>query len=195
MKISLNNILMLLLITLGGVAGSVVVGLMLYGDGVFDTKGIGFSFLAFGLSGGIIFAFYHVRGLSEAITAAVVVSAIQFGAASTWITVLHSAIWSFGVNLPVIVLAFLFERKLAALKWARFLVVGIVYGAMFVLLSLVAAVLTGVEQMPAAEFQKNFFTGLLIGIGLGVGVQGGEAFMHSYEQHRSSIVTGSVKHG
>lgn len=187
MKLTLMNMFMLLLITLAGVAGSVVVGLMLYGNAVFDTKTVGFSFLAYGLSGGFIFAFYHVRGLSEAITVAVVVSAVQFAAATVWITVLNAAVWSFGVNLPVIVLAFLFERKLANLKWARFLVVGIVYGAMFVLLSLLTAILGGIEEMPAQVFRQNFFDGLLIGIGLGVGVQGGEAFMHSYEGHRAGM--------
>ena len=183
MKFTFKSILMLFLITLTGVVGSTVVGLMLYGDAVFNTKSMGFSFLAFGLSGGFIFAFYHVRGLSETITAAVVVSAVQFAAATTWITVLNAAVWSFGVNLPVILLAFLFERKLATLKWARFLVVGVVYGAMFVLLSLLTAILAGIEEMPAQVFRQNFFDGLLIGIGLGVGVQGGEAFMHSYEAH------------
>jgi len=184
MKLTVRNIVMLFLITLSGVAGSVVVGLMMHGTEVFDTRSVGFSFLAYGLSGGFIFAFYHVRGLSEAITAAVAASALQFAISTTWITVLNAALWSFGVNLPVIVLAFLFERKLAALKWGRFFVVGIVYGSMFVLLSLLVAALQGIEQMPAELFRQNFFDGLLIGIGLGVGVQGGEAFMHSYEQHR-----------
>jgi len=186
MKLTFSNMLILLLITLTGLVGSVVVGLMSYGHEVFDTGSVGFSFFAYGLSGAFIFAFYHVRGLSETITTAVVVSAIQFAISTTWITVLHAAIWSFGVNLPVILLAFLFERKLAALKWARFLVVGIVYGSMFVLLRLFVTVLAGVEQMPAQVFRENFLIGLLIGIGLGIGVQGGEAFMHSYEQHRAA---------
>ena len=190
MKLTFSNIWILLLITLTGLVGSVVVGLMSYGHEVFDTGSVGFSFLAYGLSGAFIFAFYHVRGLSETITAAVVVSAIQFAISTTWITVLNAAIWSFGVNLPVILLAFLFERKLSALKWARFLVVGIVYGSMFVLLSLFVAVLVGIEQMPAQVFRQNFLDGLFIGIGLGIGVQGGEAFMHSYEQHRSSVHAG-----
>jgi hypothetical protein len=157
---------------------------MMYGDDVFRTTSVGFSFLAFGLSGGFIFAFYHVRGLSESITVAMAVSALQFGIAATWVTILNAAVWSFGVNLPVVLLAFLFERKLSALKWGRFLVVGVVYGSMFVLLSLLISALQGVEDMPASLFRQNFLDGLLIGIGLGVGVQGGEAFMHSYEQHR-----------
>ena len=186
MKLSVNNILMLFLITLMGVAGSVVVGLMMYGGGVFDTKSVGFSFLAYGLSGALIFAFYHVRGLSEAITAAVAVSSIQFVVGSTWITWSTAIIWSFGVNLPVIVLAFLFERKLAALKWSRFLIVGVCYGSMFVLLSLFIAVLHAIDPMPPEVFRQNFLDGVLIGIGLGAGVQGGEAFMHSYEQHRQA---------
>jgi hypothetical protein len=112
------------------------------------------------------------------------VSALQFGLATTWITVLNAAIWSFGVNIPVVVLSFLFDKKLAALKWGRFLVVGAVYGSMFVLLSLIIALLQGIDEMPATVFRQNFVDGLLIGIGLGAGVQGGEAFMHSYEQHK-----------
>ena len=185
MKFSANNIFMILLVTLAGVAGSVVVGLMMYGNLVFDSGTVGFSFLAFGISGALIFAFYHVRGLSEAITVAFVVSSIQFVVASTWITWSTSIIWSFGVNLPVIALAFLFERKLAALKWARFLVVGICYGSMFVLLSLIIAVIHGIDPMPPEVFRQNFLDGVMIGIGLGGGVQGGEAFMQSYEQHRA----------
>ena len=186
MKLSINNIAMLLIVTLAGVAGSVVVGLMMYGNQVFDAGSVGFSFLAFGLSGALIFAFYHVRGLSEAITAAVVVSSVQFVVASTWITWSTAILWSFGVNLPVVVLAFLFERKLAALKWGRFIVVGVCYGSMFVLLSLLIAVLHDIDPMPPEVFRQNFLDGLLIGLGLGAGVQGGEAFMHSYEQHRTA---------
>jgi hypothetical protein len=113
-----------------------------------------------------------------------VVSAVQFAIATTWITVLNAAIWSFGVNLLVVVLAFVFERKLAALKAAKFLVVGLAYGAMFVLLTLLVAELTGVVNMPAEVFRANFVDGLLIGIGLGLGVEGGEAFIHSLEHHR-----------
>jgi hypothetical protein len=158
---------------------------MRYGNLIFQPQSVGFSFLAFGLSGGLIFAFYHVRGLSEVITAAVIISTAQFLMAATWITFMNAVIWSFGVHIPVVVLAFLFERKLAALRWGKFFVVGVVYGSMFVLLSLLVAVLQGIEDMPPDVFRQNFLDGLLIGIGLGAGVQGGEAFMHSYEQHRA----------
>lgn len=184
MKLTLGNILTLLLITITGMAGSIIVGLMVYGGSVFMPTHPGFSFLAYGLSGGFIFAFYHVRGLSETITTAVVVSAVQFAIATAWITVLNAAIWSFGVNLLVVVLAFIFERKLAALKHAKFVVVGMAYGAMFVVLTLVVAQLTGVTDMPAIVFRENFIDGLLIGTGLGLGVEGGEAFIHSLEHHR-----------
>jgi hypothetical protein len=186
MKLSANNIIMIVLVTFAGITGSIVVGLMMHGNSVFDFRSVGFSFLAFGLSGGLIFAFYHVRGLSESITAAVVISSVQFVVSSTWITWSTSILWSFGVNLPVVVLAFLFERKLAALRWARFLVVGVCYGSMFVLLSLAIAALHGIDPMPPEVFRQNFLDGLLIGLGLGAGVQGGEAFMHSYEQHRAA---------
>jgi hypothetical protein len=186
MKLTLANIVTLLLITVAGVAGSMIVGLMVHGGSIFSPTHPGFSFVAYGLSGGFIFAFYHVRGLSETITTAVVVSAIQFAISTAWITVLNAAIWSFGVNLLVVVLAFVFERKLATLKQAKFLVVALAYGAMFVLLTLLVAELTGVTEMPAMVFRANFVDGLLIGLGLGIGVEGGEAFVHSLEHHRAA---------
>ena len=186
MRISLNNFLVMLLITLAGVSGSVVFGLMTYGGKVFNLASPGFSFLAYGLSGAFIFSFYHVRGLSETITIAVVVSTVQFILSLTWFSMLSAGIWSFGVNLPVVVLAFLFERKLLPLKQARFLVVALVYGAVFVLLSLIGGWLAGVEEMPATVFRENFIDGLLIGLGLGLGVQAGEALVHSIEHHRTA---------
>ena len=174
------------MITLAGVLGSIIFGLTAYGGNVFNTVSPGFSFLAYGLSGAFIFSFYHVRGLSETITTAVVVSTVQFMVSLAWVSMFSAAIWSFGVNLPVVVLAFIFERKLEPLRRARFIVVSLVYGVMFVLLSLFGGWLAGVEQMPASVFRENFIDGILIGLGLGLGVQGGEAFVVSLEHHRIS---------
>lgn len=190
MRFSLNNVLTMVLITIAGVSGSAVFGLMTYGGDLFSTTSPGFSFLAYGLSGAFIFSFYHVRGLSETITTAVVVSTVQFVLSLKWISVLSAGIWSFGVNLPVVVLAFIFERKLTPIKRARFVVVAAVYGAMFVLLSLVNGWLAGVEQMPAMVFRQNFIDGVLIGLGLGLGVQAGEALVQSIMLHRK---TGPVR--
>jgi hypothetical protein len=185
MRLTLRNIIVLAIITVAGVAGSTVVGLMIYGAGIFDLKSPGFSFVAYGLGGGFIFAFYHVRGLSETITTSAVVSAVQFGIASLWITPLNAAIWSFGVNAPVVILAFLFERKLSYLHQAKFVGVGLLYGAMFVILTLVCGLLIGLHQMPAVIFRQNFVDGFMIGLGLGVGVQLGESFVHSIQHHRA----------
>jgi hypothetical protein len=183
MRITVRNITILLSITIAGVAAAAIVGLMTYGGAIFTPSSPGFSFLAYGLSGGFIFAFYHVRGLSETITTAVIVSTVQFIAATTWITLTNAVIWSFGVNLPVVVLAFLFERKLAPVRQAKFVIVGLLYGGMFVLLTLVSGVLVGLQDMPAVVFRQNFVDGLLIGLGLGIGVQVAEAFLHSVEHH------------
>lgn len=184
MKLTMRNILTLSIITVAGLTGSVVVGLMRHGGSVFDTTALGFSFVSFGLSGAFIFAFYHVRGLSETITSAVVVSAIQFGVASTWITVSTAAIWSFGVNLPVVALAFMFEKKMQTVRRARFAIVGLLYGTMFVLLTLFVGLLMKIDQMPPVLFRDNFIDGGLIGLGLGIGIQAGEAFTDALEHRR-----------
>jgi hypothetical protein len=179
MKNVLSLLWKLALITVIGLAGSITLGLMMHGSNVFDPLGPAFAYVAFGLSGAFIFAFYHVRGLSNTVAAAVSVSALQFAIATVWMPTLNSIIWSFGVNLPVVWLAFLFERKLSSFHWGKFVVVGVVYGTMFVLLTLLVGVLKSVTSMPAAIFRDNFVDGLLIGLGMGLGVQGGEAFIHS----------------
>jgi hypothetical protein len=181
MKDILSLLWKLALITSIGLVGSITLGLMMHGSNVFVPQGPEFAYVAFGLSGAFIFAFYHVRGLSNTVTAAVSVSAVQFVIATVWMPTLNSIIWSFGVNLPVVWLAFLFERKLSVFHGGKFVVVGVVYGTVFVLLTLLVGVINSVSAMPATVFRDNFVDGLLIGLGMGLGVQGGEAFIHSLD--------------
>ncbi len=184
MKKLLTELWKLAIITIIGVAGSVTLGLMTHGLEVFGPGRAEFAFVAFGASGAFILAIYHLRGLSNTITAAVCVSAIQFIVAAVWLPTLNSVIWSFGVNLPVVWLAFLFERKLATVHWGKFVVVGTVYGVMFVLLTLLVGILRSMETIPAVVFRENFYDGFLIGLGMGLGVQAAEAFLESLTHDR-----------
>ncbi len=183
MKRYVEQVARLALLTLSGVIGSIVVGVMVYGGEVFNTWHVGFSFISYGLSGAFIFAFYHVRGLSETITAAAVTSTAQFAIASTWITAINAAVWSFGVNLPLILVAFIFERKLAAFHRYKFAVVALLYGVMFVALTLFVSLLGSSQLPPAVVFRQNFLDGLLIGLGLALGIEAGEALVHSIGPH------------
>lgn len=186
MKLDMVQVFKLALITVVGWAATVAVGLIVYGGNVFRPSSVAFAFLSYGLSGAFIFAFYHVRNVSETITAAVIVSTAQFIVGMLWFPWLNALVWSYGVNMPVVALAFMFERKLAHFKQAKFTVVALVYSVMFVLLTLLVTVLSGVEMMPASLFRDNWLDGLLIGLGLGLGVEGAEAFIHSWEEHRST---------
>lgn len=181
----------LVLITFCGVAASVIIGLMVYGGEVFNISSVGFSFVSFGLSGAFIFAFYHVRGLSETITAAVVVSAAQFIITTSWINPVNAALWSFGVNLPIILVAFLFERKLQPIKRFKFVVVSLLYGATFVTVTLLVALVNRVELLPPSLFRHNFVDGLFIGLGIALGIEAGGALIHSWEhwtlRHQSVV--------
>jgi hypothetical protein len=188
MKFSMQQIFKLALITFMGTAASVAVGLIVYGGKVFDPTSVSFAFFSFGLSGAFIFAFYHVRGVSETITAAVVVSAIQFVVGMMWFPWLNALLWSFGVNMPVVGLAFVFERKLAHFMQAKFSVVAITYSVMFTLLTLLVAALTGVEMLPARLFRDNSYDGLLIGLGLGLGIEAAEALVRSWDEHKNAAM-------
>jgi len=187
MKQWLGEMWRLALITLLGFAGSIIAGLMIYGGDIFYPQTVGFAYyVMFGCSTSFIFAFYHVRGLSNTITAAVSTGAIIFVVASFWMPVLNAAIWSFGVNLSVVVLAFLFERKLASFKQWKFIVTGIVYGAIFVLVTLVVGIITKVPILPPEFFQKNYLDGLWLGLSLGIGIEIAESIVHSVDQHRQA---------
>ena len=187
MKHWLGELWRLLLIMSLGFAGSMIAGLMIYGGDVFVPQSAGFAYyIMFGLSTSFIFAFYHVRGLSNTITAAVSTGAIIFIIASFWMPVLNAALWSFGVNLSVVVLAFLFERKLAYFKQWKFIVVGVVYGAIFVLITLSVGVITKVAALPPELFQKNYVDGLWLGLSLGIGIEIAESIVHSVDLHRQA---------
>ncbi len=186
MKALLGQLWRLVLITVLGFVGSLIAGLMVYGGSVFSPQSIGFAYVAYGLSGGFVFAFYHVRGLTSTIAAAVAVGAIQLAVSATWMPVINAAVWAFGVNLSVVILAFLFERKLAGFRQWKFTVVGVVCGGLFVLLTLIVALMTEVQSMPPTLFQANFLDGLWMGLGLGLGVEVAESIIHSIEQHRAA---------
>jgi hypothetical protein len=176
----------LALITALGFAGGMIAGLMIYGGDIFDLQSAGFAYyITYGLSTAFIFAFYHVRGLSNTITVAVSVGALLFVIARSWMPTLNAAIWSFGVNLSVVMLAFLFERKLSSLKQWKFIVVGLIYGGVFVLLTLLVGILTQVAAMPPTLFQKNFLDGLWLGFGLGIGVEIAESIVHSVDYRKT----------
>jgi hypothetical protein len=194
MKAYINQVLQIVLLTTAGTAGAVVLGLLAYGTNVFDVSSAGFSFVSFGLSTSLIFAFYHVRGLSESITAAVVTSAVQFVLSSSAIMMLRAGLFSFGLNLPVVVLAFLFERKLVSMSKVRFLVVALTFGGMFVLLTLLVGALSGTTGLPATLFQQNFIDGVLLGLGVGLGVGAGEALLHSFQHSPREQGASTTKH-
>jgi hypothetical protein len=184
MRSIISQLWRLLLVTLLGAGGSLIAGLMTYGSLIFKPQDVGFAFIAYGISGGLIFAMYHLRGLVGSVVAASIVSIIQFFGGMRWMPGISAAVWSFGVNGAVVVVAFLFERKLATLGHWKFIVVGLMGGAMFVLMTLLVGIAMDVQALPPALFRQNFVDGLWLGLGLGLGVEAAESIIHSIEEHQ-----------
>lgn len=180
----------LLLITFLGFAGSTIAGLMVHGGDIFNRFSTSFAYyIAYGFCSACIFAFYHMRGLSDTISIAMVIGAILFVGIAFLMPIIYSAIWSFGVTVSVILLAFLFERKFAYFKHWKFIAIGIIFGALFVLLRLIVLLITGASELSPGEFQKNFLDGLCMGVGLGIGVEIAEAIIHSVDLHKQATRT------
>ncbi len=189
MKNWLGEFWRLSFITILGFIGSMIAGLMLYGINIFNPQSPAFAyFVMYGISTSFIFAFYHVRGLSNTISAAVSTGAVIFIIAMAWMPVVNAVIWSFGVNLSIIVVAFLFERKLEKFKQWKFMFVGVYYGAVFVLLTFFVGILTKVEALPSSLFRNNFLDGLWLGLSLGAGVEIAESIIHSIELHNQAVL-------
>ncbi|MBN1398219.1 MAG: hypothetical protein JXA06_09345, partial [Bacteroidetes bacterium] len=180
MKNLTGNLWRLVLITLLGFIGSLISGLMKYGGEIFDPLTVGFAyFILYGICTSFIFAFYHVRGLISTIGVAFLAGAIIFIITPSWMPTINSIVWSFGVSLSVIFIAFLFERKLAGFKRWKFIFVGLFYGAIFVLLTFLMGIFVNVTAIPAETFQKNFVDGLLLGLCVSLGVDLAEVLIHS----------------
>ena len=182
MKNWVSNLWRLVLITLLGFLGSLIPGLMKYGGEIFDPLTVGFAyFILYGVCTSFIFAFYHVRGLISTIGVAFLAGALIFIITPSWMPTINSIVWSFGVSLSVIFIAFLFERKLANFKRWKFIFVGLFYGAIFVLLTFLMGIFVNVTAIPAETFQKNFVDGLLLGLCVSLGVDLAEVLIHSVD--------------
>lgn len=186
MKKFLSELWRLVLITVLGGMGSMIAGLMVYGGEVFEPLSSPFAYyIAYGITSACVFAFYHVRGLSNTISAAMVIGVILFLTITFLMPVKQALIYSFGVTVSVILLAFLFERKLSYLRQWKFIVVGIIFGELFVLLSLFSMLGTTGATLAAEVFQHNFLDGLWMGFGLGIGVEIAESLIHSVDLHKA----------
>lgn len=184
MKKFLSDLWRLAVIVLLGGLGSLIAGLMVYGGGVFEPMTSSFAYyIAYGISSACIFAFYHVKGLSNSISAAMVIGVLLFLSITFIMPVKHALIYSFGVTVSVVLLAFLFEKKLSYLKHWKFIVVGIIFGELFVVLNLFSLIGTKGAMMAPEVFQRNFLDGLWMGFGLGIGVEIAESLIHSIELH------------
>ncbi len=163
---------------------------MVYGADVFQPLSSAFAYyVAYGISSACIFAFYHVRGLSNSISASMVVGVILFASITFIMPLKHALIYSFGVTISVVLLAFLFERKLSYLRHWKFIVVGIIFGELFVLLNLFSLLGSEGAVMTAEVFRHNFFDGLWMGFGLGIGVEIAESIIHSVDIHQQAKVS------
>jgi len=184
MKKIVNEVWRLILITALGTMGSIIAGLMMYGGKIFRLTDPSFDYyIAYGFCSAAIFAFYHIRGLSETITASMVLGVVLFIGITFLMPVVHAVIYSFGVTVSVVLLAFLFEWKLAYLKHWKFIIVALIFGELFVVLNLISLVIAGVHDLPPDMFWNNFKDGGLMGVGLGIGIEVAEALIHSVELH------------
>jgi CHASE2 domain-containing sensor protein len=69
----------LCLIIFLGFIGSMIAGLLNYGGNIFDTQSAGFAYyIVFGFSTSLIFAFYHMWGLTPSIVGSLGISTASF---------------------------------------------------------------------------------------------------------------------
>jgi hypothetical protein len=190
MKQWMGEIWRFVLITVLGFIGSMIAGLLNYGGNIFDPQMAGFAYyIVFGFSTALIFAFYHMWGLSSTIVGALGISTALFIMIALFVPfwpIFNLAFWLFAVNMSVVVSAFLFERKLSYFKHWKFIVVSIIYGSLFVLLTLIVGLFKGITMISAEVFQKIFIDGVVLGVGLGIGVEIAESIIHSVDLHKQA---------
>ncbi len=184
----------LFFLTLMGALGAMLAGLIRYGGTIFMFSDPGFLFVSFGISGALMFAFYHLRGVSEAITASVIMSAVQFMTTTHWTNETAGLIWSFGVNTPALLLVYLFEKRFSLSRQLKTIVVASGYALILGFLTMTIMAIQQTESLAGFVIMQNCIDGFLLGLGLVAGITAGEMLLDALDHHATAIARKHTYH-
>lgn len=157
-----------------GVVGSLTVGLLVFRLAVFDPGLPAFQCITVGTLSAAILALVRASFLGQALAVSLILGLTRLGLIATegWAAALQAALAGLLLGAGLVVVAIIFDLLAArGLRVGKFLVMGPLVGGLFLAVTPIAefSSMSGVDAMSSLVF--HFFLGLIIGDGVGLGVE------------------------
>lgn len=161
-----------------GALGSMAMGFIMVGLRIFTPTAPTFQFVAWGVVAAILFVIHKFSTMRNFLFATLILFLIEIIWLQATQLLLIVGRLVFYLMLAAIIHCYreLYDRRLSGLRWGKFLALGGVFGSGLLLISAVTSPF--VKQMPPIDFiQTETYTGLLIGLGLGIGFEIAEGIL------------------
>jgi hypothetical protein len=167
-----------LLVALLAAVGSILIGLLFFGRGIFDKNRVGFQFLSFGIMGGFLFSSF--RYLQKWIAGLLIVVLLVANE-----LVLHSGNWDFiwqdvlyylGTASALLIFAAYYFPKLAGTFLGRLLALSSLAAVAFSIVTVIFYfIFLQNPSIPRFNLSQMIYydlsQGFLLGFGLGLGIE------------------------
>jgi len=170
-----------------GIAGSILVGFLLYGGRIFDSHLPHFQFVAFGIIGAVFYATLKYISLRAALVALLMLYIMQVitAGSTTFDWLLRDFVYVGGIGFAVHNFAAFTERELRGWRFGKFLALGLIMAIAYAAITSILCILT--RTCIGAALFPSLIKGFLIGGGLGLGLEIAEILSPSSPGKSSTV--------
>lgn len=181
-----NNLIHFLLDALLAAVGAILIGLIFFGRGIFDTNRVGYQFLSFGIMGGFLFSSF--RFLKKWIAAIIFVALLVLNEA-----VLHLGNWDFiwqdvlyfvAMSAALFISSEYYFPRLAETMFGRLLALSSLFAIGYIVVTVIFYFIFAANPaIPRFNLSQMIYydlaQGFLVGFGLGAGIEAAEYVIRS----------------
>lgn len=154
-------------------AGSLLIGILIFGTSIFNSHESSFQFVILGLLGGIIFSvlkYYSVRDALFVVFLFFILDVALFKMTS-FRSIVRDILFISGSFGAIFIYRFYFQSKLEKLDVGKFLTFASIYTLSTILITIVAALIFNVEHTMRPFLLVNITRAFLVGTGVGIGFE------------------------
>ena len=176
-----DKIIEFLLDALLAAAGAILVGLIFFGRGIFDSNRVGYQFLSFGIIGGILFSSFRFLKLwMAAIIFAVFLvlneAVLHLG---NWDFIWQDVLYFLAMSSSIFLFAKYYMPRLAGTILSRLFAVSGMFAVGFTIVTIVFYFIFAANpNIPRFNLAQMIYydlaQGFLLGFGIGAGIEGAE---------------------
>ena len=163
-----------IIIFMCGFLGSLIIGYIFLGNRIINTTDPAFQFIAYGISGSIIFALLNYSSKRNFIFGTLFFLALEMVLVKIHFELIFArTVYFLAIVFSIYLYHTFFYKTPPQLKYIRIFALAGIVAIINVILSAIGGLVMEAENLKAIIEGQSFF-GLLIGLGLGVGIETGD---------------------